>query len=105
MRWPQNLRWVEERARPPHHVVRGNGYRDVVVVEAAVELPQIGEIHPVPTVVIVVYGDAGIEVRQIPRRRIDHALAVAAEGDLVVPFEGEAHCVVREQRLGRGTRG
>src|SRR5947207_10053878 len=62
----QNLRWVEKVTRAPHHVVRGRRDRDVVVIEVAVELLQVGEIHLVPAIVVVEHGDARIEVGEEP---------------------------------------
>ncbi len=97
----QHVRGVEQCAGAPHDVVGRHRDRDIVVVEVAVELLHVSEVHRIPTVVIVVHGDARIEVSQEPSRGVDHPLPPAPLRDVVVPLEREVHRIVRQQRRGK----
>src|SRR6185437_8259617 len=90
----QYIRGVEQCSCSPYHVIRGNVQRNVVIVEVAVELLLVGEVHRIPAVVVIVNGDTGIEIRQIIGGRVNHAFATRFQRYLVVPVEGELHGVV-----------
>ncbi len=97
----QYFRRIEQRTRAPDDEVARHGDRDVVVVEVAVELLYVGEVHRVPAVVIVEYGDTRIEVGEEPGGGIDHPFATAFFRDVEVPLEREVHRIVWQKRHGQ----
>ena len=96
----EHCRGIDQRACAPDHEVGRHLQRDVVIVEVTVELLRVREGDRVPAVVVVVDGDARIEVGEEPGRGVDHPLAPALARDLVVPVEGQAHRVARTERCG-----
>ena len=92
----QHLGCIQQRASAPHHEIRRNGQRNVVIVEITIKLLAVGEVHRIPTVVVIIYRDSRIEVGEIIRGGIDHSFAIALERDIVVPVERQLHRIMRQ---------